>query len=112
MNKDLNAVSSEYAPNAATETENNLILNWYPHRMIARFGYVPSLLELGLGHGYTARIFVAGFSVTTILEFPGSLMARTFPMCITPPPASAFSKDIFLADFSQILEGNHVPVKV
>ncbi len=57
MKKDLNAVSSEYRPNAATEIENNLILNWYPHRMIARFGHVGSVLELGLGHGYTARIF-------------------------------------------------------
>lgn len=68
MNKDLNAVSSEYAPNAATETENNLILNWYPHRMIARFGYVPSLLELGLGHGYTARIFVDACDRYVVVE--------------------------------------------
>jgi SAM-dependent methyltransferase len=57
MRKDLNAVSSEYRPNAATEIENNLILNWYPHRITARLGHVSSLLELGLGHGYTARIF-------------------------------------------------------
>ncbi len=57
MRKDLNSVSSEYQPNAATAVENDLILNWYPRRIIARFGRVPSLLELGLGHGYTARIF-------------------------------------------------------
>lgn len=57
MRQDLNAVSLEYRPNAVTEIENDLMLNWYPHRIINRFGYVPSLLELGLGHGYTARIF-------------------------------------------------------
>lgn len=57
MRKDLNAVSSEYRPNAATEIENNLMLNWYPQRIIARFNHVPSLLELGLGHGFTAKIF-------------------------------------------------------
>ena len=57
MKKDLNAVSSEYRPNAATEIENGLILNWYPRRMIVLFGHVGSLLELGLGHGYSARIF-------------------------------------------------------
>lgn len=56
MKKDLNAVSSEYRPNAVTEIENNLILNWYPHRIIARFGHASSLLELGLGHGFTAKI--------------------------------------------------------
>ncbi|CAB3887479.1 class I SAM-dependent methyltransferase [Achromobacter mucicolens] len=57
MKNDLNAVSSEYRPNGATEIENNLILNWYPHRIIDRFGRARSLLELGLGHGYTSRIF-------------------------------------------------------
>lgn len=57
MKKDLNLVSSEYRPNAATEIENNLILNWYPYRIIDRFKHADSLLELGLGHGYTAKIF-------------------------------------------------------
>lgn len=57
MRKDLNAVSSEYRPNAATEIENNLMLNWYPQRIVDRFRHVPALLELGLGHGYTANIF-------------------------------------------------------
>ncbi len=57
MKKDLNAVSSEYRPNAATEIESNLMLNWYPQRIISRFKHVSSLLELGLGHGFTAKIF-------------------------------------------------------
>lgn len=57
MKKDLNAVSSEYRPNGATEIENNLMLNWYPHRIIDRFNHAGALLELGLGHGYTSRIF-------------------------------------------------------
>lgn len=57
MRQDLNAVSSEYRPNAITEIENDLMLNWYPYRIISRFGHASSLLELGLGHGYTARIF-------------------------------------------------------
>lgn len=68
MKKDLNAVSSEYRPNAATEIENNLILNWYPQRMISRFGKVPSLLELGLGHGFTARIFVESCDRYVVVE--------------------------------------------
>lgn len=68
MKKDLNAVSSEYRPNAATEIENNLILNWYPHRMIARFQHAPALLELGLGHGYTARIFSKACDQYTVVD--------------------------------------------
>jgi len=56
-NEDLNAVSSQYKPNAVTEIENDLILNWYPERILSRFNYADSLLELGLGHGFTAKIF-------------------------------------------------------
>ena len=57
MSQDLDAVSSEYLPNAATSIENNLILNWYPKRIIERLGRCSSLLELGIGHGYTAQLF-------------------------------------------------------
>lgn len=56
-NENLDAVSSEYAPNAKTAIENELILNWYPERTIMKFGSCSSLLELGVGHGYTAKIF-------------------------------------------------------
>lgn len=68
MKKDLNAVSSEYRPNAATEIENNLILNWYPYRIIRRFGHAASLLELGLGHGYTARVFTGACKRHVVID--------------------------------------------
>lgn len=57
MARDLNAVASEYKPNAVTGIENDLMLHWYPQRIIERMGHVGSLLELGLGHGFTAEIF-------------------------------------------------------
>lgn len=56
-NENLDVVSSEYLPNAATSIENNLILNWYPKRVIERFGRCKSILELGIGHGYTPILF-------------------------------------------------------
>ena len=55
--EDLNSYASEYSPNAATEIENNLILHWYPRRILSRFNMADSLLELGLGHGFTAELF-------------------------------------------------------
>ena len=55
--RDLNTVASEYKPNAATEIENDLMLHWYPKRIIERMGRVNRLLELGLGHGFTAELF-------------------------------------------------------
>lgn len=57
MSDDLDAVSSEYLPNATTAIENDLILNWYPKRIVRRFKHCRSLLELGIGHGFTADIF-------------------------------------------------------
>lgn len=66
--QDLNAVSGEYKPNAATEIENNLILKWYPQRIIDRMGKVESLLELGIGHGYTAELFGASASKHVIVD--------------------------------------------
>jgi ubiquinone/menaquinone biosynthesis C-methylase UbiE len=55
--EDLNAVSSQYKPNAVTIIENDLILHWYPKRILSRFNHANSLLELGLGHGFTAELF-------------------------------------------------------
>jgi len=66
--EDLNAVASEYGPNAATEIENDLVLHWYPRRIISRFGYAESLLELGLGHGFTTELFAASCSRHVIVD--------------------------------------------
>lgn len=66
--ENLDAVSSEYLPNAATAIENDLILNWYPERIIKRFGSVGSILELGIGHGYTPGLFNAVCDRHVIIE--------------------------------------------
>jgi hypothetical protein len=42
----LDAVSSEYLPNAATAIENDLMLNWYPKRIASRVEHCGSLLDL------------------------------------------------------------------
>ncbi|GAB2747909.1 class I SAM-dependent methyltransferase [Melaminivora jejuensis] len=57
MKRDLNAEASEYRPHASTELENDLMLRWYPKRIIRRAGKVDRLLELGLGHGFSAETF-------------------------------------------------------
>jgi len=64
----LDAVSSEYLPNAATAIENDLVLHWYPKRIVERFGHCESLLELGLGHGFTASFFNAACDKHVIVE--------------------------------------------
>lgn len=66
--ENLDAVTSEYRPNAATSIENDLILNWYPERIISRFGSCEKLLELGIGHGFTPGIFNSACERHVIIE--------------------------------------------
>ena len=47
--------------------DNRLMLNWYPQRII-RLAQGGSLLELGLGHGYSSLIFSRHFSRYTVIE--------------------------------------------
>jgi SAM-dependent methyltransferase len=65
---DLDQVASEYLPNGATAIENDLMLHWYPKRIVERFVHCESLLELGLGHGFTASIFNAACDRHVIVE--------------------------------------------
>lgn len=76
MVQDLNAVASEYKPNAATEIENDLILHWYPKRIVQRMGYVDTLLELGLGHGFTAVLFNKACTHHTIVDGASSVIEQ------------------------------------
>ena len=55
--ENLDTVASEYFPNAVTAIENDLVMHWYPKRIIGRFGHCETLLELGIGHGFTSPIF-------------------------------------------------------
>jgi SAM-dependent methyltransferase len=53
----LDEVASKYLQPPTVEVENDLIMQWYPKRVKAHFGHVETLLELGLGHGYTVPFF-------------------------------------------------------
>ena len=66
--ENLDAVATEYRPDAATAIENDLILNWYPERIIRRFGSVGSILELGIGHGFTPGLLNAACERHVIIE--------------------------------------------
>jgi len=63
-------VSTEYKPGAATELENELVLNWYPRRILKRLGQdrLNSILELGIGHGLTTPLFNENFDRHVVVE--------------------------------------------
>src|SRR5258705_12601154 len=64
--------------------DNKIILNWYPYSIIEHTKKARSILELGLGHGFTAEIFSKHFHRHVVLE--GSLAVidnfkKRFPDC-------------------------------
>ena len=48
--------------------DNEILLTWYPQRVLHHAGGKCSLLELGLGHGYTTDIFSRRFARHVVLE--------------------------------------------
>lgn len=48
--------------------DNEIILKWYPHRVIKYSEGAKSMLELGLGHGYTTEIFSEHFKRYLVLD--------------------------------------------
>lgn len=64
--------------------DNQILLSWYPPRIAALTEGAVSLLELGLGHGYTANIFSRLYSRHLILEGSPAIInnfQKQFPAC-------------------------------
>ncbi|HMJ48819.1 MAG TPA: class I SAM-dependent methyltransferase [Ferruginibacter sp.] len=48
--------------------DNEILLTWYPQRILEHAKGARSLLELGLGHGYSTNIFSEHFTKHTVLD--------------------------------------------
>lgn len=55
--------------------DNELVLGWYPHRVIA-MSQGPALLELGLGHGHSTALFSRHFERYKVIEGSSEMIAR------------------------------------
>lgn len=62
-----------YDPEFKYELDNRLILQWYPNR-VAQKMQAGSLLELGVGHGYSTREFAKIVSDYVVLEGSGKII--------------------------------------
>jgi len=65
--QELDGFASAYVPDAPYALDNGLILSWYPERILDR-SRGRSLLELGLGHGFTTPVFAQHFERHVVLE--------------------------------------------
>lgn len=68
ITRDLDSEASEYQDNAKTSFENELVLNWYPKRILNRIEKEKSILELGIGHGYTPLWFDEASSRHVVID--------------------------------------------
>jgi SAM-dependent methyltransferase len=82
MNSKLDALIGAYGCDFPYALDNDLILNWYPQRVVALAGGT-SLLELGLGHGHSARRFMAHFPRYVVVEGSPLMIDRFRSQCRT-----------------------------
>ncbi len=68
MNGDLDKHVRAYQGDNIYDFDNEILLNWYPQRVLKLASGAKSLLELGLGHGYTTDIFSRHFAPHVVLE--------------------------------------------
>lgn len=73
-----------YEGNSLYDFDNAILLNWYPKRIIGLASGAESLLELGLGHGYSTPLFSQAFPRHVVLEGSPAVIAnfrKSEPQC-------------------------------
>jgi len=71
-----------YAGRSVYDFDNEILLNWYPRRITRLADHARSVLELGLGHGYSTKLFAEHFERHVVLEGSPAVIAnfkRRFP---------------------------------
>lgn len=65
--KNLDDYFAAYGKDFAYALDNDLILNWYPRRIVEK-KHGDSLLELGIGHGFTTEFFGKNFRRHVVID--------------------------------------------
>ena len=84
MKNILDQHAKAYEGQSQYDFDNAIMLKWYPLRIIEMTQGADSLLELGVGHGYSTKIFSEHFSRHLVLDGSASVIERfkqEFPDC-------------------------------
>lgn len=84
MKNKLDTHITAYKGQIVYDFDNDILLNWYPHRIIKLAKNKKSILELGLGHGFATKIFSKHFSNHVVLEGSSAIIKnfrRNFSQC-------------------------------
>ena len=84
MNKELDQHVAAYQGQNLYDFDNEILLNWYPKRILTRSQGAQSLLELGLGHGFATNQFSGIFERHLVLDGSAAVIEnfkKSFPAC-------------------------------
>jgi 2-polyprenyl-3-methyl-5-hydroxy-6-metoxy-1,4-benzoquinol methylase len=84
MANELDQYTAAYDATFAYEFDNNIMLNWYPERIMQAARPDQALLELGIGHGYSTQRFSEFFARHDVIDGSPAVIERfraTFPDC-------------------------------
>jgi len=84
MRNTLDAHVGAYEGNNIYDFDNSILLNWYPKRILDLAPNTASLLELGLGHGFSTPLFSRVLARHVVLEGSPAVIAKfrkTSPEC-------------------------------
>ncbi|MBK4994435.1 methyltransferase domain-containing protein [Pseudomonas sp. S37] len=76
MNNTLDTFIGAYSDAFGYAYDNNIMLNWYPRRIMELCGPTLDLLELGIGHGFSTNRFSGYFKSHTVIDGSASVIAQ------------------------------------
>lgn len=76
MSEGLNNFIAAYGDGFDYAFDNNVMLNWYPRRIMALSKRENSALELGIGHGYTCNHFSEFFARYSVIDGSQSVIDK------------------------------------
>ncbi|WP_460140003.1 class I SAM-dependent methyltransferase [Pseudomonas sp. S2_E01] len=74
MSNELDTFIAAYSDGFGYAYDNNIILNWYPRRIMALCSKEQRLLELGIGHGFSTHRFSQFFGEHTVIDGSASVI--------------------------------------
>ena len=84
MKNDLDQFVKAYEGDIQYDFDNLILLNWYPKRILNFVESSNSLLELGLGHGYSTNLFANYFRSHIVLDGSKAVIenfTQKYPNC-------------------------------
>jgi 2-polyprenyl-3-methyl-5-hydroxy-6-metoxy-1,4-benzoquinol methylase len=96
MKNQLDSYVKAYQGDNVYDFDNEIILKWYPHRVIEHTKNAKSMLELGLGHGITTEIFSKHFQRYVVLDGSPAVIANFRQ---THPSSRAHIVETFFENF-------------